>query len=287
MKRLLFFLAGLILFCNCKKEDPSRIVMLVTTNDTLTNVKPGDDILFHIHSSAVDDIVKNVTITSSDVKSGSVFLLDTLLNLKECKFDYHYIVPDYKDTMIIELVFDAFSSTKLPRSSYKTHLKLFYADTVVVNPDPDPDPDPDPPGDNDTVILLPHNGLVFDGCGYYDGQRKFFNLENHMSMTGIMSDSSLMDIVDVCGYDTIELSREWESYTGILFARFPDLDFDNVSGNDIVDIYKMAIKHTSIQNIREEDIILIGRKDTAIGVLRITSIRDFEMRYIFDLRELE
>lgn len=267
MKRLLFFIAGLILFCNCNKEDSSKVVILVTTQDTLYNVEPGDDILFHVHSSAVDDLVKNITIMSSDAKSRSILLLDTLLNLKECNFDFHYIVPEYTDTMLIELSFNAFSSDNLSQSSYKTFLRSSSKEEEEID-----------------TVLNSFNGLILEGCDQYTGLVRFFNLDSLTNMTLPFVDSSLMDIVDICGGDTIYLSREWESYTGVLFARFSDLDFDAASRKDIIDAYNMAIKHTSIQRLEEKDIILIGRKDTAIGVLRITSILDREMEYIFDLK---
>ena len=277
MKRLLFLLAGVIFLCNCNREESSKVVILVTTNDTLYNVKSGDSLLFHIHSSAVEDVVKNVTISSFDLKSGSKLMLDTLLNVAMSEFDYRYIVPEYKDTANIQLVFTAFSQNNTLASSYTTSL------TILVK------------NGNDSIgiieedtILSSYNSLVFSGCHSYDGQTRFFNLKNleSMSNSNPVFDSSLMDIVDICGNDTIYLSREWTSFTGVLFVRFIDLNFDIVSKKNLINSYNIGTKHTSVQNLQQGDIILIG-KDTAIGVVKITNINDWEREYVFDYKQIE
>ena len=281
MKRLLFFFAVVVLFCSCKREEASKVVILVTTNDSLTNVKSRDSVLFHIHSFANEDVVKNLTIISSDIQYGSVVLLDTLLNMQSFDFDYYYVLPNYKDTTQIELSFNVFSSNNLSQSSYNTFVKICpEADTTGGQ-----EPPVEPPIPEDTALVL-YSHLVFYGSAWYI--ERAFNLEYLSNMLDtLLIDSTMMDIVDILGDDSTGLSGNWTSYTGVLFARFNDLNFDIATKKDIVTAYNAAIKHTTIQNIQPNEIILIGRQNTAIGVIKIITIDNMAERYVFDLKMVE
>jgi hypothetical protein len=284
MKRLLFFFTGLIFLCNCNREEPSKVVILVTTNDTLSNVKTGDILLFHIHSSAVEDVVKNVTISSFDPQYGSVLILDTLINLQNFKFDYQYIVPQYNDTVTTELVFTAFSPNRLSTSSYKTFFRIAADNPIDTNGQ----------GDGDTVIiddgiLAFHGSLILYGCSYQT--QNGFNLGSTLS--NVIHDS-LMDIYDLCDpSDTVSfpLSRTWGSHTNISFVRFNDFDYNAATVKSVRNVYNNAITSDYIYNIESGDIIFIGRKGMVLGVIQITSIKDLpyeqDNHYMFDLKRIE
>ena len=251
MRRLLFFLAGMIFLCNCNREDPSKVVILVSTNTPLTNVKSGDSVLFHIHSSAVDAVVKNVTITGTDRQNGSIVLLDTLLNVEMSEFDYYYVVPEYDDdTITTALTFTAFSQKNGLTSSYTTSLKI--------------------ENDYGTYILVDYIEKIMYGCGAYG---LGFNLESMSSNIWI---DSLRDIYDLCNpVDTTwMLSRTWGSNTGIKFVQFNYFNYEEATVQNIRTTFDMALKSDFIFNVQLGDVILIGRDDIALGVIRILYIHN-------------
>lgn len=269
MKRLLFLLAGLILLCNCEREKSPQVMILVTSNDTLTNCKPGDSILFHIHSSAVDDLVKNITIASADMQYGYIQVLDTMLNVESCNLDYYYIVPEFTDTTSLELTFKAFSSSRVSTSSYSLSL--------MVNP---------MPIEKDSLPIL-YNNRVLYGCGRYSGG---FNLEY---LTNNLSDVSLMDIYDLCdNSDTLYLlSRNWGSNTGIQFVRFNQFDFASATVEAIETIFNNSSPSNFIYDVQVGDVIFVGKNQKALGVIQIATIYDVSEeqnnRYIFHYKKIK
>jgi hypothetical protein len=262
----------IFLFCHCNRETTPRVSILVATNDTLTDRTFGDSILFRIRSSAVNDVVKNVTITSNDLQRGYMLVLDTLLNRKVSEFDFHYVVSQYNFPTNIELTFKAFLQSNVSTAFYKTLVN-------VVTDSPPP-----PPVVNYAIVH--HEHLTMFGCGQaFDG----FNLEMLANVSGITN----VDIYDTC--DPLDanrlLSKTWGSHTGVSFVRFNDFDYLAATSTSIQNVYDSGLKSDFLFDVEEGNIIIVGKNNQALGVIWIKLIYNFEQgadnRYIFEYKQIQ
>jgi hypothetical protein len=120
-----------------------------------------------------------------------------------------------------------------------------------------------------------------------------FNINSMQTLYCETTDPLQIDIYDY--YDTLivhsVLSREWRSKTGILFARFNDFNFATATKSGVITAFEYAAKYTSIKNLTNGDIILIGNNDKAVGVIQLTVIYDEEDtandRYVFNLKKVQ
>ncbi|MDR0367683.1 MAG: hypothetical protein LBH82_00910 [Bacteroidales bacterium] len=268
MKRLFFYLAMIFLFCHCNRETTPRVSILVATDDTLTDRTFGDSILFHVRSSAVNDVVKNVTVTGNDLQRGTVLVLDTLLNREVSEFDFYYVVSQRDIPANIELTFTAFLQSNVSTASYKTLVQVV-ADTQSVS-----------------HAIVHHEHLTMFGCGQtFDG----FNLETLSNVVGITN----ADIYDTCDpLDTNRLlSKIWRSHTGVYFVRFNDFDYLAATSTSIQSVYDSSLKSDSLFDVEEGDIIIVGKNNQVLGAIRIKLIYNFENgidnRYVFDYKRIQ
>ena len=77
---------------------------------------------------------------------------------------------------------------------------------------------------------------------------------------------------------------------GLYFARFNDFDFENANSSSVINAYKNSNKSPKIMNISNEDIILVGRDNEALGVLKVINVYDeidpMQDRYYFVFKGL-
>jgi hypothetical protein len=270
MKRILFLTLIILLnFCACKKDDASKVVITVSSADSLFNLKSADKVLFRIHSFANEDKIRNITITSSDLQYGRMLVFDTLIDAEKFDYDYQYIAPDYNDSTTVRLVFQAFSSDNSSSSSISATLRVT----------------------NNNVVLPAFDGITMYAAN--SNNKNGFNINSAQTLYCETTDYLQIDIYDY--YDTLiennVLSREWRSKTGVLFARFNDFNFATASKLGVMTAFENAAKYTSIKNLTNGDIILIGRNNKALGVIQLIAIYDEENtendRYIFNFKKIE
>jgi hypothetical protein len=270
MKQILFFtIVSMFMFCKCKPDDVSKVVIIISSSDSLSGLKSGDKALFRIHSFANEGEIKNITITSSDLQYGRMLIFDTLLNVGKFDYDYQYIVPDYNDSTTVRLTFEAFSSDNNTPSSMTATLHVV----------------------NNNVVLPYFDGIIMYAAN--SNNKNGFNIHTIQTLYCETTDSLQTDIYDY--YDTLvvhgALSREWRSKTGVLFARFNDFNFATATKSGVISAFEIAAKYTSVKNLANGDIILIGKNNTALGVIQLIAIYDEEDtandRYVFNFKKIQ
>jgi hypothetical protein len=257
----------MLIFCACKRDDASKVVIIISSADSLSNLKSGDKVAFRIHSFANEDVIRNITVTSSDVQNGRMLVFDTLINAEKFDYDYLYTVPDYNTT--VRLTFEAFSSDNTSSSSMSAMLRII----------------------DNNVVLPSFDGIIMYAAN--SNNKNGFNINNVQTLYCETTNSSQIDIYDY--YDTLVehtvLSREWRSKTGILFARFNDFNFATATKFGVMSAFENAAKYTSIKNLTNGDIILIGDNNKALGVIQLTAIYDEENtandRYVFNFKKVQ
>jgi hypothetical protein len=198
-----------------------------------------------------------------------MLIFDTLLNVKKIDYDYQYTVPDYNDSTTVRLTFEAFSSDNASSSSMSVTIHVI----------------------NNNIILPSFDGIIMYATN--SNNKNGFNINSIQTLYCETTDSLQIDIYDY--HDTLidpaALSREWRSKTGILFARFNDFNFATATKSGVMTAFENAARYTSIKNLTNGDIILIGNNNKALGVIQLTAIYDDEDtandRYVFDFKKIQ
>ncbi|MDR1459966.1 MAG: hypothetical protein LBI60_07105 [Bacteroidales bacterium] len=267
MKRIFFLCIVILLFCGCDKDKVSKVVIIISSEDSFSDLKSGDKVLFRIHSFANEDVIKNITVTSSDVQYGMTTVFDTLINGEKFDYNYLYTVPDYADSTTVRLIFEAFASDNTS-SSMSAMLRV----------------------KSNNTLLPSFDGIIMYAA--HSNNKNGFNVSDLQTLYCETTDPSRIDIYDYSDSlmsDTV-LSREWRSETGLLFARFNDFNFATATKSGVVTAFEYAAKYTSIKNLTNGDVILLGKENTAVGVIQVIAIYDDDGsandRYVFNFKKI-
>lgn len=237
-------------FSSCNGDDDESEVVILVDYDGPNIVSPEQILLFDINSFSNDDIVESIKILSSDKVNGQITLLDTMVNKSSFEYTYQYKVPVFSDTTDLKLTFRAYSSNGIHSQTTK-RLSIIGSSSV----------------------LEPLDGItMFSACS---NDRNGFSIEKKQTVYCSSEDSLYIDIYDMPSLDSISLSRQWQSRTGLLFSKFNDFSFETATKQNVENAYDGAVKYTEIQNINDNDIILIGRTK-AVGVIKVLAVIDDE-----------
>ena len=265
MKKIFTYLllAGLLSLVSCQEEE-SDIVILVDTEHG-QEALPGEAILFDIHAFANEGAVERVQVTSFDAHNGTTSLLDSLVRAADCRFDFTYTTPLYADTTELQLSFKAVSTDG---GTVRTVRRFRVS------------------ADNPVLEALD----AFTLFSAHSGKPDAFMIDLGQTMYLETSRDSCVDIYDMAGAAPDTLLREWRSGTGLSFARFNDFNFEGATRQHVSSAYAVASKYDKMTGLSNNDIILVGRRDTAWGVIKILSVYDEagkdNDRYIFSLKRL-
>ena len=264
---LLLLLCGVMLV-SCWKE-ASDVFILATDTEGIASVQSGNRLLIRIQAVSDNYKVDRIRISSVDAEKGQLQLMDTLIGgMKRTEFYYTYTVPSYftADTALLTLQFEAVASNG---GSSKMVLKY----RVVGG-----------------ASLIPYDGIIMYGAR--SGRPNGFSLAKAQTLYCETADSATIDIYDyhdtLSGASSDQLSREWRSRTGLQFARLNDFDYAGTNQLLLNNAFKASRHYTSLKDIAEGDIILFGRNEEALGVLRLLIVADeagsSNDRYVFNLK---
>lgn len=250
---------------SCESESP---IILLVDSDEQYELSSGTNKFFYIDAFGNNgNVIQRITIDSRDNQNGNQSLLDTIVNQEKVKFAYTYCVPQYADTTNVTLFFRAYST-----GNYSIEVSCVL--TVCGN----------------EVLLTSQDDFVMFSA--YANNKDGFNLENTQTIYTKVTPDSCVDIFSAKNVitDSLVLAREWQSKTGVVFSRFNDFNYSEATRRSVETAYKEAIKNSVIQNIQTDDIILLGRADTALAVLHVIAVFDEDGcesdRYIFNIKKI-
>ena len=263
IKKLFFVVILGMMLSSCGGDDESDVVIISKTINSKEFYDAGDKIIFEIESFANKGYVESINI-STITSYGYNKIYDTIIDAERTKFIYQYNVPQYDgDTTKLKFKFTALCST----GNYSEMSKSHY---VV--------------GD---IHLKPSEYTMYAS---YKNEKNGFSIERNEIVDRETTDSTFVDFYDYSIDSTLVLSREWRSMNGLYFARFNDFDFENANSSSVINAYKNSNKSPKIMNISNEDIILVGRDNEALGVLKVINVYDeidpMQDRYYFVFKGL-
>lgn len=267
MKKLFLLLfAAIILLGSCKKKvEQNDVIIFVKATPDENTYNSNETIVFSIESFANEGYIKNIDVTSV-TSEGIDVIFDTLINEGKTSFYYLYRVPIFPaESQSVKLVFTTHCSTG--NSSKTTH------SFTVLSED----------------VPLEELGQ-FTIYSSASSKKSGFSIELEQAVYS-GSDSIYCDLYDKTIDSSLVLSREWQSKTEVLFARFNDFNYEGATKSSVMNAYKDANKVSRMTDISNDDIIFVGRGNTALGVIKVVAVYDDEGfendRYNFYLKKIE
>ena len=271
MKKLLCF-ALLCLFISCEKQsDLIHIVELQDIDPAKQYVSSYEVVRLRVIAQSNSSSIESIKLTEFDVLYGDRVVIDTVFVPSEKKVDFYfnYTIPFVSDTTRMRFTSQVFTV----EGDTRTYLFDLY------------------------VLSGEQKVEAVDDITLYSassGKKSGYNL---LSKNTVFYETSLTDTLvffDKKQADTTrldQLSREWWSDSGVFFARFSSFNFGEATAASIQNAFENSVKDNIIQNIVYDDIILVGTKDTAYGVLKVILVVDEDGteddRYVFSAKMIK
>lgn len=273
MKKRVYFtlIILLLLISSCEKQ--SVLVHIITAEDfkwATENVASDRKVRLCIFAQSEDDVISRIQLNEYDEQYGDNIIFDTTfiqLN-RSVEYWYNYQIPMFTDTTTMRF------SSQVWTSTGKTLVYHF------------------------SFHVLPANTSMrsVDGITLYSaasGNKYGFSLIDMNVLFPQVLDNDTFVFCDRMQQDSTRsdvLSCEWESTCGIYFSRFESFDYGEATVASIQKAYSICKHESIIQNLQNDDIILVGSRTDAYGVIKILLVADEigteNDRYIFSLKTL-
>lgn len=270
MKKLFFILTSVMLLASCEKQSELVISMNADVNWQTEYIPSGTTVHFTINTESQTSPVQRILLTSADTEFRDRTLLDSVLALpaKKVSLSVYSTLPYYKDSTVVTFFarsYDAAGNTMvypiimhiLPGAK-----KLREIDAV-------------------TLYSAASSG------------KSAFSLET-MQPVYIPADSTKVGWFDWLLEETKtdkSLSRIWHSESGILFSRSEGYNFSEATSISLQNAWPNQVKSATIKNLKSDDVLLFGKKDQVMGVIKILAVYDEtdieQDRYIFSMKVIE
>jgi hypothetical protein len=248
--------------CNEKENDP--IIFILKPLELLITIEAENNIIFKLKVESESNLYK-LTIKQQEKIDGTTILLDSTLNGNTLIYDFNFKAPALPDSAIINLVFTI---------SDVSENSLTLARQVIIL--------------EDEILLAESTGHVMFSS--LSGKYSAFSIDLRQPLSNNDHPDSLLHFADRT-IDSIHLntlSREWYSPAGFNFVRFQGFNYPTATQRKLQNAYDTGIKLTSVRDLLDDDIILLGKSDMALAAIYITQIIDADStlndKYIFSLK---
>ena len=103
-----------------------------------------------------------------------------------------------------------------------------------------------------------------------------------------------IDLIDASGKNEQAngtLSRTWLSRTNLLFVKFNGFNYPDANAITISNSYKSGIKLSRATDLKDGDVLIVGRGSKALGAIQVISITDLSGvendKYVFSIKRLD
>ncbi len=276
MKKIVGLLAFPLLFAffaSCEEEDGDSLYITAEVQGSYLGdvcVSSNSIQKIQVKVFASDTQISRLQISSYDEQRGNIFLKDSVLNnVSSLTYDYFYEVPMLKkDSTSIVLSFVAIGSNGFVQR---------LARRLIATAD-----DYQPEESSGITLYTTELGDYANGLCLRDVRPIKVSLADS-------ADIDLYPYVDEAVSDV--LTKEWRTNTDIRFARANNFDYANATNRTIANPFESTLAYPVIKDVAENDIILIGRGQTPVGVIKVVLVSDVDGaekdRYMFNLKRLK
>ncbi|MCD4697052.1 MAG: hypothetical protein K8S16_12520 [Bacteroidales bacterium] len=262
----LLVLLIVIVAISCRKDNTSPIVFELYPKEPVIEAAVGEKTIFNIEINGNDNILKEFTITQQEHINGIQTIFDTLINSSTFNYDFVYDVPVFTDSTLISLIFKV-------KNDQSEDITLSRRIRVL--------------GDN--ILLEESTGHVMFSA--LSGNYSAFNLDWLQPLSVNDNSDSLLHFADH-SIDSVHfntLSREWYSPAGLRFVQFEGFSYPEATQSMLQNAYTYGIKLSSVDELENDDILIIGREEEALAVIYIVQILDTDTtlndKYLFNLKK--
>jgi hypothetical protein len=262
--RFMVLLLGMLLLSECKDENETDSLLLISPYEIYLPAEPFDIITLDITCTSGSSL-KNLTITSKLEESYTEVILDSSISGKNFKMIFEYRVPEVHEATNI------FLGIKL--TDINDHLTQ----------------------SGKILEVTVNERYLSETTGHemYSMTSGKMNAYNLYTLQPLFSEFSLpeeMHIMD--SSDSPYISRKLTSPAGIEFVRYRDFDYANCTNISLKAAYNASIKHEYVENLEDGEVLLMklfgNNADSSYLALKIVNIIDtrgseFD-RYIFNVK---
>lgn len=244
-------LSFLCVSCTDNSVKISDVVVFVDpASDSIPVIYTGDKQRYKLDISTIHDYVSKFSVKSFDIYQGNIVLLDSICEkkLKSFTHNYVYTAPEIdREEIVVELNFLVEDNNGNTAENIR-YLKV----------------------KNKYVSLNELDGIVLYGSDT--------DLPNALSLECMSQPFNLKYTTDSLSADIYVESNELfdkinlRSLTDLKFVRNNSFNYAKTSANQIQTVYESSIRSDIVLNLCINDVILVGHKETAKGVLYVKNI---------------
>jgi hypothetical protein len=262
---LFLFVLSYFMFGCDSKDDESSIVFELTPEQPIIEANTGEIIIFHI-SVRSDVNLNRFTISQQDTQNGISAILDSVISTTSFNYNFEYAAPIFEDSTLLYIIFKVTDEQNNSRSL--TRGVKIYGGGILLT---------------ETTGHILYSALA--------NNLSAFNIDLLQPLSVVDNPDSLQHFADN-SVDSINgpiISRSWKSPAGLKFVRFEGLSYPEATKTMMQNSYSYGIKLTTINDIQNDDVIIIGRDETALAVILIVQIIDDDWtdndKYLFNLKK--
>jgi len=273
MKKLKYiFLSGmvfLLFFSTCREKESNQVIM-VHSNTMKDSMQMGENVGFVVNAFSNVSKISRILIEEMSNQYNKKILLDTALNTSSIKFDFFYTVPEFFTDQTVKITFKAYSFVD---DNYSSRSFSYFCSGT-------------------SQLLAEYSG--FSMYTPLSGKADAFNIYLKQPIFTSEADTSDVDIYvyqDTAAEDATILQRIWKSHTALNFVKANNFNYAKATSQMLRETYLASVRFSSVTNLANDDIILIGFGFQPIGVIKIVAVFDEDGvvndRYLFNIKFLE
>ena len=267
MKTISVLFLSVFLFVACSQKDADDVIILVTpsavTAESMSNV------YFDIYARTIHDNVASIDVSSFDTTNGDQHLGTISADKKVFKERFPYRIPNITgDELKIDFTFRATDNLGNTMDCSVTIIAM-----------------------GNTALLPENSGITL--YSPHSGKNDALSLNPLRTLSSAIAEPKSVDIFIYTdeAMPKNAIGHEWRSMTGVRFVRFNDFDYASANKQSVKSAYDGAAKNDNVANLQIDDIILVGRDKTALGVIKVVGIFDDEGcdndRYLINVKLLK
>lgn len=263
-------LAAMATISSCEPEQTgSPILVFLSPSESHIEANSNDHVFIRIESRSESGSHLHLAIESVDALNGAQQIFDSTFNFRKINYLFDYVVPAFPDSTETLLVFALMNDDGD---------QIQIAKRLFINK-------------GASSVKETSGNIMYSSVS---SQPSAFSLEDLAPAYLADSLTRSLDIIDASTTEKNSdgsLSRTWVSRTDLLFVKFSGFNYADADAITISNAYKSGIKHSSINSLKDSDILIVGRGNKAIGAVQLLLVTDTEGnendKYVFNVKKLE
>jgi len=251
---------------SCNEDNLSPIVFELNPKEPVIEAAINEKVIFNIEIDGKDATLQDFIITQQEQINGIQTLFDSAINTSLFDYSFVYEVPVFEDSTLISLVFKV-TNDQTENITLTRRIRVL--------------------GDN-TLLEESTGHVMFSALS---GNYSAFNLDLLQPLSVNDNSDSLLHFadhsVDSVHFNT--LSREWYSPAGFHFVQFNGFSYPEATMSMLQNAYTYGIKLSSVDELENDNILLIGQGEEALAVLYLVQVIDSDStlndKYLFNLKK--